>query len=233
MANGTGLRTLIDELGKKADDRLQGKMRKFNGAGIRCPWLEWWKKGLNNSSEITGLLLMQDWGNESESLEEAIEYITNALSKSNPEEIEDVTLKNLFSCQRWKQSIASGEWLVSNAIWGIRQDGQAKSGCLYDIHRLAFPIWLELLHFLSKGSQKFRLVVAGGWAVFKDEFKSNGSLDLENYLDLWIKWTCKKSPQEQKKLKIMAQECQGTAYHVTHPATWKWETEWQKGPPTD
>ena len=78
----------------------------------------------------------------------------------------------------------------------LTQSGESGSrtrqgGPLDESSSAAFRIWLKLVHYLSGKEQEFKLVVAGGWAVFQNEFegKRDGSLDLKEYLALWIDWT--------------------------------------------
>ncbi len=228
------LTTFIDELGKKADCLLKGKMESFEGAGIRCPWLEWRKKRdqvSNTSPAIVGLLLMQDWGNQNETIESGIQLIDDA--SYNARACTDLTLRNLLD-SGWKKPIVDQIWLVSNAVWGLRK--KPKCGYLGDsIHKAAFPIWMKLVHRLSSAVKNgsFKLVVAGEWAVFYDEFKKcKGWLELSEYLKKWVKFTYKGgSKEEQHQLKL-AEECQGRVYHVWHPATWRWTAkDLRTGPP--
>jgi hypothetical protein len=110
-------------------------------------------------------------------------------------------------------------------VWGLR-DSCEKCGELdHAIHRAAFPIWLRALHSFAANQESFSLVVAGGWAVFKDEFRKDddGQLELRKYLSLWLDW-CRGmyDANSYGQLHALILACCGEVSHVAHPATWNW-----------
>lgn len=204
------------------------KMEAFRDTGtFSCPWLRWSEKA--PTSTCKGIFLMQDWGlaNEGEGLCAAVELIDRALSSSDP--VKDRTIDNLLKKDAWRQAIKRREWLVSNAVWGLRPTSK-KCGYLGDrIHKAAFGVWRELViaHARQCG-QDFILIVAGGWAVFKSEFKDSedGTLPLEKYLKLWSEWVA--SSDKADRLEPVP----GRVIHCPHPATWGY-IDVQKGPPSE
>src|SRR5581483_7161167 len=142
--------TLVN-LEKMAKMQLRDKMQPFGGVAgqealFTCPWLRW-RLGFNQNVEIEGMLIMQDWGNESELLCGAIEFIKDARTKTP----NDPTLGNLLNAHQWRDAIWDKKsWLVTNAVWGTRTGNNSakadKTGWLgFPIHQAAFPIWSSLI----------------------------------------------------------------------------------------
>lgn len=226
----------LNDLEKEAEVKLCGKMDAFDPGGIRCPWLEWRKRREIKGGRfppLHGLLLMQDWGNVGERLDDAVTTIQAAVDAPKPLENDgDDTLRNLLSESGWKSAIKNGDWIVSNAVWGIRREGQKKSGPIDNCHIAAFPIWLKLVECLSQNNDDFKLVVAGGWAIFGSQFRDAESIKVQKYFERWIKWVCQKDPQQSRTdLDRLAANCRGVVFRMRHPGSWSWPDKLQKGPP--
>jgi hypothetical protein len=220
--------------------KVVSKIRPFQGdRDFECPWLRWRindfaKRGIEDFNP-KGILLMQDWGSMEQGLQEAVEELEVAVRHGS----EDTTLRNLFNSE-WHNAITSGEWIASNAIWGLRADvdkGPA-SKCGYlgaELHKAAFSVWSNLVAKIAEvaASPKFTLVVAGDWATFDDFPGEHGHESLETYLRRWISWA-EKGPfgRSIPGLENRVQDLRGLAVHVSHPATWKNQSggDWRLGP---
>jgi len=209
---------------------FRGKMAAFDDGRLYCPWLEWVKISVPNA-EPKGLLLMQDWGNQPETLSSAVASIGQAATQRHHP---DRTLGNLFRTG-WGDAINSGNWIVSNAIWGIRKEGSSKCGYLGDeVHKAAFPVWCKLITSLAH--HEFRVLVAGEWAVFAKEFdNTEGRMGLRDYLLMWLKWVqTGRHGINAAALKTTIERVPEGAivFSTRHPCLWNINTDWSKGPIT-
>ena len=231
----------LEELTVKGQVLAGGLMRPFKDSEcenkLECPWLHRAIEEGIDISKVRGLLLMQDWGSELEVLQGAVDYIKNALK--NPGGVgKDRTLKNLFAKEGWKEAIEKGEWLVSNAVWGLRpqKDGNDSEMCGYlgaPIHKASFPIWGQLVVELSCKKDDFQLVVAGEWATFDGFPGESNSEPLSAYLGRWVNWASRRTGKVEvpPKLKEDCQNAKGTVLYVRHPCTWHMNDYLEKGPP--
>src|SRR5581483_4850708 len=188
----------LSDLEAKAAEILGNFMGGFD-AGISdkiicCPWLNW-RKNLLFERKWDGILLMQDWGNESQSLEDAIKNIANGNG--------DSTIKSLCR-DSWKSVIwgSNPTWLVTNAVWGVRIKRNQKNKvnkCGYlgdDIYAKAFQIWAAILADAAKRNKKLKVVFAGSWARFDND--SQNSMNLKGFLENWKNWCQKVNRNLQK-----------------------------------
>jgi len=200
---------------------LKDKMSPFPGGVITCPWLNWWKCQPDASADkIRGIFIMQDWWNCSKGLQEDVDYI----GKQDFSYKEDRTIHNLYKAKAWKEAIWNDKtWLVTNAVWGLRMQKNGKnqqSGYLGDpIHKAAFPIWAKLISDIAGNNKDFKVVFAGGWAVFENA-KFNDE-NLKKYLENWKKWAGKGTGKDVK----------GNAYFCCHPSVWNFRFNCLEGPP--
>ena len=211
-------------------------MEKVGIEKLECPWLHRAIERGTDIGKVKGLLLMQDWGSKSERLEDAVNYISDGL-KDSEQLGNDRTLRNLFARKGWKVAIESGEWLVSNAVWGLRpqKNGKDSEMCGYlgaPIHKASFLIWGQLVVELSRDKENFQLVVAGEWATFKDFPGESSSERLSDYLSRWVNWASKWSGKvDSDKLRYACESAKGRVSYVRHPSTWHMNDELEKGPP--
>jgi hypothetical protein len=222
----------LAELEEKAKNALSSIMAGFDGE-FCCPWLRW-RKDLLFEENCDGVLLMQDWGNESQSLEDAIKEIKQAAS------IKDKTLNNLFQ-SKWQTPIWGEKptWLVTNAVWGLRKpkdnhEMADKCGYLGDaVHAQAFPIWSQILGSLVDKNQNLQVVFAGSWARFDEPAKNCKGLKI--FLSHWKQWT-EKRPERPKFFDAIDEKFlnkigdKATAHFYSHPSIWKKQNCWD-GPP--
>jgi hypothetical protein len=205
-------------------------------AKLECPWLHRAIEQKTNIAEVRGLLLMQDWGSLPESLQSAVDYISNGLK--HPEKLgNDRTLKNLFASKGWREAIQEGKWLVSNAVWGLRpqKNGKDSEMCGFlgaPIHKQSFLIWGQLVVDLSLEKENFQLVVAGEWATFKNFPGESNSEPLSTYLARWVSWASKWTGKVVVPLKLQraCQAAKGEVFYVRHPSTWHIKSQFENGP---
>ena len=179
---------------------------------------------------------MQDWGTEMQdiNLDHAIKSIVSWMETND--RIDDPTAQKLLDTKKkWKTEIMKGNWVVSNAVWGVRKD-QKKCGILSDrTHKHAFLIWLKLVMGLAHASpgKGFQLVVAGSWARFDGEPPKYNTL--KEYLKRWIKWMDESQDKDlgdlvTEELRTQVDHCDGQVHFVNHPCTWS-PKNLQDGPP--
>ena len=187
-------------------------MKPFNDNKFTCPWLEYWNKEGFPQEKVEGILLLQDWGLDANAAsDKEREGIQKSFNGMPDKEFEDTTIRNLRSIIELKNKIAQGKIVVLNAVWGCRSGESDKCGYLgKKIHVEAFPIWVEVIRFLSSGKKDFYVVFGGDWARFeKMNFADN---DLEAFLKRWNKWSGKE---------VSLDGIKGKSYFCSHPSTWQ------------
>jgi hypothetical protein len=202
---------------------------------LDCPWLTWASNKWADPITPRGILIMQDWGLQGESLREAastIEEYSNSTLSSDP------TLSNLFATEAWRAAIRNGSILVTNAVWGLRpstEDAPNKI-CGYlgaAIHKRAFLRWGKLVALLSSGARQggdLRLFVAGEWARF-DGKENRSGIPIKDYLGCWRQWASNysgKVPSNEFPPELddtMIEECKGRVVFLSHPCTWNYRFE--------
>lgn len=221
-----------------AQQALKGVMAGFEvgekGEIICCPWLKWYQKKHGEDflgEKWDGVLIMQDWGNESQALQSAINDIQSGKN-------DDRTLKNLRE-SKWQSAIwgDNPKWIITNAVWGLRnnpnqagksdQAGKCKCGYLGDlIHARAFPVWANVLAQANEKNPKLKVVFAGSWAWFDDESKNDSIL--KRFLTNWEEWSVKKNASLKKSdlefIKGINESA--TAHFCSHPSVWKKQNCW-------
>jgi hypothetical protein len=236
-------KTLIESLRCNPDIRgAAGEMRTlmvpFDGVEdglLDCPWLKWAMKELDDPVTPRGILIMQDWGLQGETIDEAVSVI-DAYSKNAL--LDDRTLSNLFATEAWKAAILERSILVTNAVWGLRPstDDAPNKICGYlgaAIHKRAFLRWGALVAQLSTRTQNgddFRLYVAGEWARFDGKENRSGTR-ISDYLRCWKQWASNYSekvahhefPSELNDDFI--EKCHGRVVFLSHPCTWNYRFE--------
>jgi len=233
------MRTIdLDELERAAASRYGHAMNRFDGGEFACPWLRWQRHDIENWREREGVLIMQDWGNVGETLDEAIAHLKCPCPGSGAREF---TTCNLFENDAWRQAIWGPKptWLVMNAVWGLRKpkpngDKASKTGYLGDaLHKLAFPIWRKVLAQLSADrNRELHVVFAGSWARF-DNPELNCSC-LVGFLTNWSEWAVGAvgvTPQAENRLDEGLVEIGGSAYYCPHPSVWRKVRDLSAGPP--
>jgi len=219
-----------------APSLLADKMKPFSREGggdlFACPWLNWWKQQNGKIDNIQGILIMQDWyctSDESESLETNVCYISEKrFLKQN-----DRTIFTLHNSGPWRNAIWDEKnWLVTNAVWGLRI-GKNPAGCLSArIHKAAFPIWSQIIkHFANDDG--FKVVFAGGWVFEKDKLKD---ACLKTYLNILMAWAGRRLDARETDLKTRISELnfesvKGKVYFCGHPSAWNANRNFLPGPP--
>ncbi len=199
---------LFERLEVEAEKILRNKMQPFQPGGYKCPWLNW-RKGQSDSKleQIQGILIMQDWWNDesSISLGEAVKYL------GEPKDFkyeDDRTNYNLYDREVWRKAIWEDKnWLVTNAVWGLRKGNKTSGQLPTEVHEVAFTIWSKLVIALAT-SDDFKVMFAGTWAASGAEQKIWNGLELKQFLKSW---------------KISGQafeDIQGKAYFCYHPSQW-------------
>lgn len=224
---------MIKLLGVLENPRSMKRMRIFDSStNFECPWLRWLLGRIDEIEplKIRGILMMQDWDCEKQSLCQAIEFIKEQLGQ-NP--TCDKTTNNLFG-SNWRNPIENGEILVTNAAWGIRspkEDGSQDDMCGYlgaEIHKTAFLTWGKLVSIISQDekSDDFRLFMAGEWARFDNQKNKSGE-PIAEYLIRWRNWAARNSgrvdqfPDDLNEDQI--KKCKGRVIFLSHPSTWNFK----------
>jgi hypothetical protein len=228
------LADLENEASTSLDDKMNPFVKKDNSKAIACPWLNWRKDYTDATpGKIQGVFIMQDWWcssepKEKDSPEKSLEYHVDYIRKNNFSS--DPTIKNLWNAPSWKKAIWENKtWLVTNAVWGLRK-GNISSGYLGDtIHKAAFPIWAKLISHFAGNNKDFKVVFAGGWAVFENA-KFNDK-NLNQYLKNWEKWAGKGTGKNDEVSKLGDTNVYGNAYFCCHPSVWNSNFNCLKGPP--
>lgn len=186
---------------------------------LRCPWLEWHLQK-SHGENVKGILLMQDWGTceEEHDLDAAVKWLDSAIDK--PETSKDKTIQNLFSTQDWQKAITSGELIVSNAVWGVRE--KRKCGYLGNqVHKQAFFTWGKVvakLHDQLPANEKFRLLLAGEWARF-DGQRAGDVVELATYMKDWNQWTSN-GKDAVNQVVNPTKQWGGCVVFLNHPSVW-------------
>ena len=229
----------LKDLEDLAANQLKDLMAPFNDGKPdkvwACPWLRWLDKdkgAFKQWSNIEGVLIMQDWGNDpTRSINDEVEYLKGGI-------FEEATIKNLVSSDGWEKAIwgANSTWLVTNAVWGLRKpddDGTHSDMCGYlgaKIHKRAFPIWSELLRKLITGrntEKPLNVVFAGDWARFEKDNKNDKKLGI--YLNNWRDWANKgKAGITVEQFDV---NLNGAALFCNHPSMWNFVKDYMAGPP--
>jgi hypothetical protein len=227
---------MLDCLEKRASELLGEKMERFakldKSKIIACPWLNWRRPDATREN-IQGIFIMQDWWNCSDGLKADVDYIGKHDFPYNGKR-KDRTNHNLFKADAWKKAIwCDKTWLVTNAVWGIRKSKSGKnqqSGYLGDpIHKAAFPIWAELVRYFAFQKTDFKVVFAGGWAVFENA-ESNDE-DLKKYLENWKEWAGKGTGENVEVPELNFNDVKGNVYFSCHPSVWNFRFNCLDGPP--
>jgi len=188
-------------------ETLQG----FADGWIACPWIEYWCRLHEKTTNLDGILLMQDWWEccpKAPRLEDNVDYIAQCID--NPENARnDRTTKNLMRTG-FREHIKSGRWLVTNAVWGLRPSGSGTCGRLRAaLHRISFRVWSSVVvHFAKQPS--FKLFVAGSWAKVNET--AHGRERIGDYLKAWSDWA-NHPVQDLRRV-------QGCCYFWPHPSKW-------------
>jgi hypothetical protein len=221
-------------LEKKAQCLLPPAMQAFSDGGVVCPWLHWQRENITEWEEREGILIMQDWGNEPEPLNEAVTHLNRPKACKR-----EATTWNLFDHPKWNAAIwaENPSWLVMNAVWGIRKSKQErqdadKTGYLgNEVHKKAFRIWGGLLASLAAVRRRpVKVVFAGAWARFDDHVKNDK--DLKKFLKNWAEWALTGDTSlAENELRDKITEIEGNAYFSPHPSMWRKTFDASQGPP--
>jgi len=199
---------------------LSKKITSYDDKLWGCPWMRYWNRLHPNEKPKHGIFVMQDWGSQTETLKDATLCVEKWFQ--HPTFLgADKTIHNLLRNGEWISAFIKGDWLITNAVWGLRTDNN-KCGYLGDrIHREAYKtIWRPLVLDAVKDNNPIQLVVAGEWARFKDD---QSNMDLSNYLAKWD--TFAKIPPTISPVTIP-----GKVIFCAHPCTWHWRN-FSGGPP--
>ncbi|MBV6500575.1 MAG: hypothetical protein CJBNEKGG_03056 [Prosthecobacter sp.] len=218
---------LLDRLRHFRPEKLPG-MKPFNeSSNIGCPWWSWCLK--DPVGELPrGILVMQDWGVDGETFQEAVDTLENS-SKRLPDSNADRTLKNLFDERReWGRAIVKRQVLVTNAAWGLRE---GKDKCSYlgaKTHKAAFLTWVHLVASIAeaKSDDEFRLFAAGCWATFDD---GKNPSDLRDYLMKWQNWASQGRYKVDGNIGSL-EKCRGKVVYLRHPCLWQRMSESEVSP---
>ncbi len=197
---------------------------------LDCPWLKWVTNDWDHPITPRGILIMQDWGQEGESLREATDLLDAHSSRS---ETSDPTLTKLFASEAWRTAIRKRSILVTNAVWGLRPltKDAPNSMCGYlgaAVHKRAFLRWGKLAVQLSSREDQcddFRILVAGEWARF-DHKENRSGTSIKDYFSCWRQWASNYRgkvhghefpPELDDK---MIDKCKGRVVFLSHPCSW-------------
>jgi len=177
-----GLRSLTHR-----KQHLLGFDYQSTGDFVACPWLTFWLTETPARPEIVeGVLLMQDWWEYQQyrpALGDNVNYLKEAMSQRP--DASDRTLNNLLT-DHWRAAIGEGRWVVSNAVWALRPQGQGVTGELSaEVHQRAFGFWSKVVHHFAC-KPRFKLVVAGRWGSW--EALGERETALAAYLGKWAEW---------------------------------------------
>jgi hypothetical protein len=193
-------------------------MTAFDGNQWGCPWMQYWNELHRGELPTSGILLMQDWGSENENLQTATSELKGWFGDSSNA---DKTIQHVLESTKWREAFENGEWLITNAVWGLRQKSE-KCGYLGDcIHKRAYEvIWKELVVAAARAASNpvFRLVVAGEWSWFKGDPRE---MLLAEYLNKWDNFS---------NLTPSTEPILGQVLHCSHPSMWRWNG-FKNGPP--
>ena len=135
-------------------------MRAFRCNTFGCPLLH---RTLAGKRSVRGIVIPQDWGNELETLDEAINYL---IGIQNGEPSDD-TSRPLFAPESpWLRVLTDPEgFIATNAVWGLRPDNVKMSGYLGDeTHQAGFLIWGNIARELLEQNPRLIIIPAGDWA---------------------------------------------------------------------
>lgn len=204
---------LIQNLRAQAGDAFRTfgtNLTSFND-GYGCPWLEFWESIRAEPPMVNGVLILQDWGvasgNGTDSIEDAAEEIASDSGSGD-----DMTLANLRN-SKWWDHIESGAWIVTNAVWALRTEGDKCGSLPAEIHKKAYGIWGRLLLALAQINPKLQVVFCGSWCGWKTDFPGRNSVELREVIEKWNKWV-KDTDLVPDSFK------EGMAYYYPHPSTW-------------
>lgn len=193
----------LSELESKAADGLSEKLKSWPSGDFACPWLRWhfYEK---RERVPRFVFVLQDWGlaDRDESLEQAIGLVGGRNG--------DRTIKAIARNERLAPGITDGTICVMNAVWGLRNPTESKSGPLGDrIHRASFPMWASTL--LKLGPE--RVFFCGGWAKEK-EVAWNSSLNGAQAMETWIDWA-----EPERRFQLHSRDFGGMEfYFLRHPS---------------
>lgn len=198
------------------------------GKGFACPLLRWILPCKTGNS-VSGILILQDWWNESEYLNDAIHYITKVTNG-----LYDATLTPLFGSRSWFRAFMDREegWLATNAVWGLRPSYVDKDKFLGDeTHQVAFMIWARIVKDLIGLNPKLKIVIAGkGWSEyqsvqFKSELIGSPRLSAAKVFTLWYNWLRELSFPDRGFLSLahdlQSMHSEATVEHWFAPSTWQ------------
>lgn len=192
----------VTALESKAAHVLTGKLSGWPSGDYACPWLRWYSRTTNDRPEV--VFILQDWGVEGESLDEAIDLLEKGEG--------DPTIRAVT--QTMRLNIKSHTVCVMNAVWGLRKVHSKKTGYLgHEIHRATFPIWAEALQTLDPKVT----CLCGEWAKWQDldwETPECGSTQIGRWND-WLKESGSISPVDSEKFRNQ------TFYSIPHPSAWR------------
>jgi hypothetical protein len=149
--------------GSNSAKRKNVRMRAFRCNTFGCPLLH---RTLAGKRSVRGIVIPQDWGNELETLDAAINYL---IGIQNGEPSDD-TSRPLFAPESpWLRVLTDPEgFIATNAVWGLRPDNVKMSGYLGDeTHQAGFLIWGNIARELLERNPRLIIIPAGNWAELK------------------------------------------------------------------
>lgn len=175
-------------------------------------------------------MILQDWWNEPEKLNDAVHYITKVTNG-----LYDATLTPLFGSRSWFSAFTDREegWLATNAVWGLRPSLVKPDGYLgNETHQAAFMIWGRIVKDLIELNPKLKIVIAGKeWSVypsveFKSELKESPHLPAAEVFTLWHDWLSDSKLRSQDwgsidlALELKSMRSEATVEHWFAPSVW-------------
>jgi hypothetical protein len=195
--------------------------------GFACPLLNW-TLPCKTGESVRGIVILQDWWNEAENLNDAVHYITKVTNG-----LYDPTLTPLFGSRSWFSAFVDREdgWLATNAVWGLRPLGIEKVGYLGDeTHQVAFLVWARIVKDLIELNPKLKIVIAGkGWSgyrsvIFKSELEEGPNLPAAEVFGLWHDWLCSLPTPDRGSsslaFQLRSMQSQATVEHWIAPSVW-------------
>ena len=161
-----------------------------------CPWLSAFTQFDKELKNANTLILMQDWGDESE-LELGFNYSVELLEPFFNKQApitggikSDATLRNLYEVLNDSEQI--GEVAITNAVWGLRESKFSKTGYLGSaVHKTWFRMWAAVVNeFIRREQNAKKIIFCGEWA--RDwgakEFTMLENESAKSYLKHYATW---------------------------------------------